>query len=368
MKILNFIKKEAVFFISALVALISAFFVPPSKEYINYINFSVLGILFSLMCVVEGLSRQNVLDIAAERLISRTKGLRSLVAALFSLCFFTAMFITNDVALITFVPLSITLLQAVNKGKYIIPTVAMQTCAANMGSMLTPMGNPQNLFIYEHYNMSMSEFLLTTLPYVAFSYILLIILLFVFIKNDALNVSLDKPALKSKKLLALYCILGILSILSVLKILDHRITAAFTFISLLISDRKTLCTIDWFLLLTFVMFFIFVGNISGIAAVREHISKTVNGREYAAAAIISQFISNVPCAAMLSGFTDNYKALLVGCDIGGSGTLVASLANLIAFRLYMQHCKSPSAKKFILGFSILSIVFLTMLTLLYIII
>ena len=366
MKVINFIKKEAVFFISALIALISAFFVPPSKEYIGYINFSVLGILFALMCVVQGLARQNVLDIAAQKLISKTNGLRALVIALFSLCFFSSMFITNDVALITFIPLSITLLQAVEKEKYIIPAAALQTTAANMGSMLTPIGNPQNLFIYEHYRMSMSEFLLTCLPYTAASYILLLIMVFVFIKNEPFNVNLERSKPKSKALLTLYMILAVLSILSVLKIVDYRITAALTLVLLLVFDRKTIFTIDWFLLFTFVMFFIFVGNIARIDAVSAFISSAVKGREYAAAAIISQFISNVPCATMLSGFTDNYKALLIGCDIAGSGTLVASLANLITFRLYMLHCKKPNAVKYILVFSVISVALLTALTLLYI--
>ena len=365
MKIIEFIKKEAVFFISAAAALISVFFVPPTKEYIGYINFSVLGMLFALMCVVQGLSGQNVLNKAAQFLISRSKSLRALVIALFTLCFFTSMLITNDVALITFVPLAITLLQSAGREKYIIHTVILQTAAANMGSMLTPMGNPQNLFIYEHYHLTMAEFLTITLPYTIASYILLIIIAYILIKNEDMRVNAEKCAVKNRYMLGLYAVLGILCILSVLKVLDYRITVLIVLFSLLISDRKTLCRIDWFLLLTFVMFFVFVGNIARIDAVKNFISNAVNGRECIAAVIISQVISNVPCAAMLSGFTDNYAALLAGCDIGGSGTLVASLANLISFRLYVMHCKTPDAKKYIAHFTLLSIVFLAVLMGLY---
>ncbi len=367
-KIKNFIKKEAVFSIAALAAAISAIFVPPSKNYIGYINFSVLGLLFALMCVVKGLSRLNVLNKTAELLIRKTGSLRSLSIVLWVLCFMSAMLITNDVALITFVPLAAALLQTVHKEKYIIPTIVLQTVAANLGSMLTPMGNPQNLYIYEHYGLSIGEFFALTLPCTALGFVLLLIASFLMIKNDTLNVSVEKTSIKGGKMLVLYCILGVLCLLSVLKKVDYRITVLAVFISLVITDRPTLLGIDWFLLLTFVMFFIFVGNLAATESIKNFISGIISGRECVFAILISQVISNVPCAAMLSGFTDNYRALLLGCDVGGLGTLVASLASLISYRLYTAEYKSADKKAYLLCFTAVNIIFLIPLTILALVI
>lgn len=367
-KILNFIKKEIVFLTAAVVALISAIFVPPSKAYIGYINFSVLGLLFALMGVVAGFSRLGVLKRAAEIMIehSAARGQRVLVFVLWTLCFFGAMLITNDVALITFVPLSITLFTMLGCEEYIITTVVLQTAAANLGSMMTPMGNPQNLFLYDTFALSLADFFKITLPYGALSFLLLFAANMLLIKNKPLSIENgEKTQIGDKKKLVMYAALGVLCLLSVGKLLDYRITVAATAVCMLIFDRHTLKNIDWFLLLTFLMFFVFVGNIASVDSIKTQISQIIEGREVLSAVLLSQVISNMPCATMLSSFTDNGAALVVGTNIGGLGTLVASLASLISFKLYCAMTPKADKKAYIFKFSALSVIFLLILLLFY---
>lgn len=361
-KIVSFIKKEAVFCVAALAALISALFVPPSAKYIGYINFNVLYLLFALMAVIAGLARLNVFLRLAEVLLPMSRGkCRRLVLVLWGLCFFSSMLVTNDVALITFVPLAITMLTMARCEEYIIYTAVLQTIAANLGSMLTPMGNPQNLFLYDTYGLTPAEFLFITLPYGILSFVLLSAATFILIKNKKAEIQIGCTALGSKKMIICYAVLTILCILSVFKITEPLLSAAVTAVFLLAADRRVIKNIDWFLLLTFVMFFIFVGNLAEISAVKGFISGILKGRECISAVVLSQIISNVPCAAMLSGFTDNYRALIAGVNIGGLGTLVASLASLISYRLYCSGYKKAQPKKYILNFSLISVVFLIIL-------
>lgn len=365
-KLKQFFKKETVFCIASLAALISAFFTPPSLNYITYIDFRVLLMLFSLMAVTEGLSRLCVFKRCAEIMVPKADNLRLLVFVLWGLCFFSAMFITNDVALLTFVPLAITVLTMTDSREYLINTIVLQTAAANLGSMLTPLGNPQNLYLYSFYNVPAAEFFKITLPCTALSFALLFISTLVMIKNKKTKISITKKtALGSQKLLALYCVLGILCLLSVAKIVDCKITAAAVLISLLIADSEVLYAIDRFLLLTFLMFFIFVGNIAAIDSVKTALSQIINGKELIFSVLLSQIISNMPCAAMLSSFTNNYRALIIGVNIGGLGTLVASLASLISYRIYCAEVKDARRGKYILHFSIVSIIFLLILLFIY---
>ena len=361
-KLLVFIKKEAVFCTAALAALISAVFVPPSAKYIGYINFNVLYMLFALMAVIAGLSRLNVFLRLAEVLLPLSKGkCRRLVFVLWALCFFSAMLVTNDVALITFVPLAITMLTMAKCEEYMIYTIVLQTVAANLGSMMTPMGNPQNLFLYDTFGVSPAEFALITLPYGILSFILLSLATLVLIKDKAASIEIISTDLGSKKLIYCYAVLGILCLLTVFKYIDHRITAGAALVFLAAADRRTLKNIDWFLLLTFVMFFVFVGNLGEITAVKDFISRMIKGRECVSAVILSQVISNVPCAAMLSGFTDNYRALITGTNIGGLGTLVASLASLISYRLYGSVYRDARPKEYLTAFTVINLIFLAVL-------
>lgn len=330
----DFLKKETVLCTAALAALITVFCVPPDIEYMGYINFRVLGLLFSLMTVVSGLRRIRVLDRTAVRLADNCGNMRSLVGVLTGLCFFSSMVITNDVALITFVPLAISVLNLCGGRKYIIYTVILQTVAANMGSMLTPMGNPQNLYLADFYKMSMTEFFSATVPVCILSGVILAFML-LFVKKDKTEISLerDNEPVK-KKLCGLYSALGLLAVFSVFNLVPYYITVIVTLAAVLIFDRKTLKGVDYFLLLTFVMFFIFVGNAARIEAVKDFFAVLTDGRELLVGAAASQIISNVPAAVMLSSFTENGKALMLGVDIGGLGTPVASLASLISYRIY----------------------------------
>lgn len=370
-RLIRFAKKEAVFLISSAAALISAFFVPPSREYIGYINFGVLCLLFALMSVVAGFSRLNVFTRTAEELIriGARGGLRAISAVLWGLCFFCSMFITNDVALITFVPLAITLLVMIDEKKSIIPVVVLQTVAANLGSMLTPIGNPQNLYLFDTFDMTPGVFFAAVLPYGALSFLLLSAANLILVKKRSITPEIkEKTELGSSRLLVLYAILSALSLLTVAKVVDHRITAASVALSLIIFDRGTFKSVDWFLLLTFVMFFIFVGNIASIDSVKAAVSGMIRGREVLSAILLSQVISNVPCAAMLSGFADNGTALLIGTDLGGLGTLIASLASLISFRLYCANVQNADKKNYLICFTFINVIFLLILYAFYVIV
>lgn len=336
-KIISFIKNEAVLCISALLAGLSMLFVPPDITYAGYVNYRVLGLLFALMAVVAGLRGIKVLDIIAVRLAAECKSMRTLVLVLTSLCFFSSMLITNDVSLLTFVPLAISVLTIAGGKRYIIYTVILQTVAANMGSMLTPMGNPQNLYLADFYKMSMAEFFGTTAPICAVSGIMIFVMV-MLVKSDKIRVAVDENCDSvNKRLLCLYIALGIMSVSSVFNIVDYRVLVIVSLILVLIFDRALLKRIDWLLLLTFVMFFVFVGNAARLDTVREFAGSLTQGREIIAGVVLSQFISNVPAAAMLSSFTDNGTALMAGVDIGGLGTPVASLASLISYRLYSAY-------------------------------
>lgn len=330
----TFMKKEAVLCISAVLALLSAFWVRPDGEYIGYINFRVLGLLFSLMAVVAGLKSLNVFDIIARKLTVKCRNMRSMVFLLTGLCFFSSMFITNDVALITFVPLAISVLVMAGGERYIIYTVILQTIAANMGSMLTPMGNPQNLYLADFYAMSMGEFFGTTVPVCLISGLLLVLMLLPVRREEISTDENMQGHQVDKRLLCLYVALGVLAILSVFGVVHYLILTAVTLLAVLIFDRKVLGKIDWFLLLTFVMFFIFVGNAARIEEIKTFLEGVTRGRELLVGVAASQIISNVPAAVMLSNFTENGRELLLGVDIGGLGTPIASLASLISYRLY----------------------------------
>lgn len=354
--VMNFIKKEAVLCISGSLAFLSAFWVKPDGEYIGYINFRVLGLLFSLMAVVAGLKSLGVFDLIARKLTVKCHNMRSMVLLLTGLCFFSSMFITNDVALITFVPLAISVLVMAGGEKHIIYTVILQTIAANMGSMLTPMGNPQNLYLADFYQMTMAEFFGTTAPVCLISGLLLGVMVLLVKEAKILpqgNISSQEKVSPEeggqeyridKKLLCMYGVLGVLAVLSVFQVVHYLILTVLTLFLVLLFDRGILGKIDWLLLLTFVMFFIFVGNAARIEEIKTFLEKITAGRELLVGVAASQIISNVPAAVMLSNFTENGRELLLGVDIGGLGTPIASLASLISYRLYAGSAGSRKGK------------------------
>ena len=342
--IVPLVKKEAILFISAALACLSMIFIPPDAQYLSYINYSVLGILFCLMIVVAGLKKLGVFDFLSQKLLVRTKSVRLLSVLFVSCVFVCSMFVTNDVALLTFVPITIEIF-ALSERKKLIFIIVMETLAANLGSMLTPIGNPQNLYIYYFYRLNIMSFFEWVLPVGVVSYFI-VIGLTIIIQNGGVNItSGQKIKLGNvKKLLLYYAFLFILCIITVLHILDYRICTIIVLAATLITDRNLLKKVDYGLLLTFVCFFIFTGNLERIDAVKNAVSAAIKDRVFIMSVLSSQVISNVPAAVMLSFFTTDAHSLLLGVNIGGLGTPVASLASLISFKLYSSSENSEPGK------------------------
>ncbi len=357
-KIKNFIKNEIVLIISFVLATVSAFIVTPSAEYIGYIDFRTLALLLCLMAVMAGMGGLGVFNLLASKLLRFASTTRSLTLWLCLLCFFSSMIITNDVALITFVPFSIVALKLSDCQKLLIPLTVLETVAANLGSMLTPVGNPQNLYLFSAFNMTVGDFFLTVLPYALLSLLLLIISAF-FIKKENISVTSNEKQNKiNGRFCGIYAVLFALSILTVFRVIPYGVTLAVSVAAILIFDRKALMKVDCSLLLTFVFLFIFIGNLKNIAPVSDFLSKTVSGNEVAVGIAASQIFSNVPAAILLSGFTDNIKNLLIGVNLGGLGTLIASMASLISFKLIAK--ENISSGRYILVFTAVNIIFLVL--------
>lgn len=357
-KIKNILKNEAVLIISFILAAASAFIVRPSAEYIGYIDFRTLALLFCLMAVMAGFNKLGIFKLLASKLLSFASDSRSLCLILSLLCFFSSMIITNDVALITFVPFSIIILTLSGKTQLLIPLVTLETVAANLGSMLTPIGNPQNLYLFSSFEMKTADFFKVLLPYAMLSLILTVISAFL-IKKEKLEFSPDTKTEKPNlTLCVIYCVLFIASLLTVFRVISFEITLAASVIAILIFDRKTLLKVDYSLLLTFTFLFIFIGNLKNIAPVSEFLHSIVNGNEVLVGIASSQIFSNVPAAILLSGFTENVADLLVGVNLGGLGTLIASMASLISFKYVIK--EKTSAGRYMLVFSAVNIVYLAL--------
>lgn len=353
-------KSDKVLVISALLALLSMFLIPPSLEYFSYIDFRVLSLLFCLMLIISSLVRLNIFEILGRTLMTGIHSLRGLFLISTLLCFFLSMFLTNDVALITFIPFSIMLVTMCKMEKYMIPLLVLNTLAANLGSMLTPIGNPQNLFLYTHYSISILEFFSIMLPYAIFALVLLLISI-LLIKNQPLTIEKKPPLppLKKKKVVIIF-ILFSLCIFTVLNLLDYRLVFIVVLLTEFILDRELILKIDYHLLLTFVFFFIFIGNMKQLPFVSSTLSHFVQGNELMISIFSSQFISNVPAAILLSQFTKNYSDILIGCNLGGLGTLIASMASLISYKFYTFTTK-PNSGKYLTIFTIFNIIYLILL-------
>ena len=361
-KVSVFFRQETVLCVAGLCAVVTAFFVPPSLHYLEYLDFRVLSLLFCLMAVVSGLGQAGLFERLSRRLTAGLKGSRVLVLALVMLCFFSSMIITNDVALLTFVPFAVLTLTGVGQQKQILVTVVLQTIAANLGSMLTPVGNPQNLYLYSYYEMSMGEFFSVTLPVTLLSLVLLAggcLLL----PNEPVTLPPSEEVRLDQKRLWRFGALLICCLLTVFRILPWPVMLVVVAAVMLLFDRPLFGRVDYSLLLTFVFFFIFVGNMGEIPAVRELISPLVQGRELWAGLLASQVISNVPAAVLLSTFTEGGRGLLLGVNIGGLGTLIASLASLISYRIY-GHTVGARPGRYLAVFTLMNLAALVPLCLL----
>ena len=358
-KAVVFLKKEPVLCAAAVLAVVSCFFVPPDKAYIDYLNLPVLSLLFCLMAVVAGLRRAGLFDVLSVFLTSRVRSKRGMAAVLTAACFFSAALITNDVALITFVPFTIGLLSSHDAG-YLIFVIVLETVAANLGSLLTPIGNPQNLFLYTYYHVPIGEFFRTTLPLGAACAVLLAVLLLAVKKENLTAREQAKKPQLSKKDVLIGAVLFVLCILTVLEVVPHVVSFAVVAAAYLMFDRSVFGKVDYLLLLTFVFFFVFVGNCARIGAVRSVVGSMLEGRVIAVSALVSQVISNVPAATLLASFTSDARGLIIGTNIGGLGTLIASMASLISYR---QYTAMPGAHggRYMLVFSVINFALLAFL-------
>ncbi len=339
-KLRSFFQSQIVLIISLLSAIITSFFAIPKW---SYIDFKVLILLFNLMAIVAALNKFKVLDKAAITLLKKCTTERKVNLALVFITFVASMFVTNDVALITFVPLAIIVGKKANIR--VLKTVVLQTLAANLGSSLTPMGNPQNLFIYSYYNMSPIDFLKITSAIVLLGIAFLLALILIE-RDKKIDFEVNDILLKDKVKILIVILLFLIIILSVFNILDYRITLVLTILTVLGIDSKLFAKVDYSLLLTFVGFFIFVGNISAIPIVRHFMESMLSSSAdtYFKSILVSQVISNVPATVLISGFTNYSKELLLAVNIGGMGTLVASLASLISYKLYIKEYNEQGGK------------------------
>ena len=363
-KVCKFIKKEAVLTISFVLAVVSSCFIRPDAEYIGYKDFRTLSILLMLMLTMAGLQKLGVFKQAGEYLVCKAKDTREMIAILVALSFFSAMVITNDVALITFVPFTIISLEIAGRTDMLIITVVLETIAANLGSMLLPIGNPQNLYLYSKAGMSLNEFLGCMLPYSVFAFALLAAVIYFKADRSGIEKSGKNSYMrtgKEKRLIALYALTFVFAILVVVRVVPYEIALALVLALVLIFDAKTLSKPDYSLLFTFVFLFVFIGNMKRIPAFSNALLSAVNGNEVVLSVALSQVISNVPAAILLSGFTGSYDKLIVGTNFGGLGTLIASMASLISFKLYCN-TKDANKNKYILVFTGYNLLFLAALS------
>lgn len=387
-KLIEFWKKETVLCVALMLAVVSSFAVLPDMQYLTYIDFRTLAILFCLMSVMAGLQKLGIFRWIAEGLLKRVKNISQLVLILIMLCFFFSMLITNDVALITFVPFTFTVLKLLSgeqKKKLMIPVVVMQTIAANLGSMLTPIGNPQNLYLYGKAELALGEFLLLMLPYTLLALGMLLVWCFGFKlmakrklmtkerekeqKSDhqaALQITFtEQTILRGRgKALAVYLGLFIMCLLVVAHVVPYPAALVVVFCVVFIMDKKVLLQVDYALLLTFVGFFVFIGNMGRIPAFSFLLQSVIEGNEVVTAVVASQVISNVPAALLLSGFTADYRGLIVGTNLGGLGTLIASMASLISYKFVAREAGNRKGEYF-LYFTAANICFLAALVILY---
>ncbi|MBR5317100.1 MAG: anion permease [Lachnospiraceae bacterium] len=366
-RLLAWCKTEIVLSIAVLLAVASAFVIHPDKEYINYIDFRTLAILFCLMAVMAGLQKIGLFRYVAEKLLGKVSHIRGLTFILIMLCFFSSMLITNDVALITFVPFTFIVLNMImgeESEKFIVPVVAMQTIAANLGSMLTPIGNPQNLYLYGKTTMNFASFMFFMLPYTVIAFTLLAVWCLLFRyqgeKKIELKIEQNTGVAQYKKQLIVYSVLFALCILTVAHVISYMVTLGIVLFVVFILDKRVLKEVDYALLLTFVGFFIFIGNMGRVPAFNAFIQNIIDGNEVLTSVVSSQFMSNVPAALLLSGFTEQYELLIVGTNLGGLGTLIASMASLISFK-YIGKEYGHLKGRYMLYFTITNLLFLIIL-------
>ena len=333
---LIFIRKNRMMVIALTAALITSFFVPPGKTYLGYFDFKTLTCLFCVLAVVCALRNIHFFYLMAQKIVKLFKPTRLCILALVYITFIGSMLIANDMALLTFLPLGYFVLTRTGNERHMAFTFIMQNIAANLGGMLTPFGNPQNLYLYTAFHIPTGEFFKIMAPPFLVAILLITVCCIVFIPSEPVSIS-EESVPFSKARAGAYLVLFTLAIVIVFRVIPYWIGLIVIPLALLFMDRKALQMVDYPLLFTFVFFFIFSGNMSRISVVQDFFSMLMQKSTLLFSTLSCQCISNVPSAILLSRFTDNYRDLLLGVNIGGVGTLIASLASLITFRQYVAY-------------------------------
>lgn len=359
-RVKSFVRKNIVLVIATVCALLTSFIIKPDKEYLSYFDVKTLMCLFCVLAVVCALKNINFFLILAHKIVRLFKNTRAGIIALVYITFIGSMLIANDMALLTFLPLGYLVLSTTGKEKYMAFTFIMQNIAANLGGMLTPFGNPQNLYLYTKFEIANLEFVQIMIIPFLIAIFMITTLCFIVVKPEPFEIESEKISIDKKKGV-LYVVLFALAIAIVFRGINYWWGLIIPAV-LLIVDRKALKMVDYPLLLTFVAFFVFSGNMSRIDAVRDLFSMLLEKSTLIFSVLSCQVISNVPTAILLSQFTNNYHELLIGVNIGGVGTIIASLASLITLREFQKHYPKR-VKNYFVQFSGINFAFLFILTL-----
>lgn len=367
MKILKLLlKNETVFSISFLLAAGSMLFIHPDLQYLAYPDYRTLTLLFCLMIIVAGLQSLGIFFMLGQLLLKGAGGIRKLSAVMVILCFFSSMIITNDVTLITFVPFTLLVFKMGGRPDRLMKLIVLETIAANLGSMATPIGNPQNLYLYSVSNLTASEFAWAVLPYAGLAFILLMAAVVIDRDEPLLDAVVKEKKEGSGKTVMLralpFVFLLVLCLLVVFRVLPFEPVLVCVILVVFLINRRLFLSVDYFLLFTFLFFFIFIGNMKRIPEISDLLISAVQGREMLTGILTSQIISNVPAAILLSGFSSDFTALLTGVNLGGLGTLIASLASLISFKFFAHEYPDKKAV-YLKMFTVWNIIFLVILVL-----
>lgn len=353
------IRGHEVLFASFVIMMASMLLVPPSVECLGYIDIRTLCILIGMMAVVAGMTDTGAFEGLASLLVRRSVGIRRTCTILIALPFFLSMFITNDVSLLTFVPFAIIVLENADERRLMIPVIVLQTVAANLGSTLTPFGNPQNIFISSYYGPSAAGFLGTMMPFVAIGAAALIILTLGLRDGNKENRIEVRDAI-DRRYLAFMIALFAICVAAVLRAIPYQCAIAVVIVAIAATRPRILAKVDWGLVLTFVFLFVFTGNISGMSCIQDALAGMMAADPVLSSVLISQFVSNVPAAVLLSGFTDDWQGLLAGVSIGGFGTPIASMASVISLEIYSR-TEGSDRKRFLIVFTAVNALMLLVL-------
>lgn len=364
-RIFIYIFRDKVLLISSFIAVITMCFIPPQISYLSYMNWRVLIIMFSIMIAVAGFYETHFFDFVATKMVIHLKNIKWIALSLVWVTFFLAMLLTNDAVLLTLIPFTLFITKHTGQEKSAIYIIIFQTIAANMGSALTPMGDPQNIYLYQYYQLDFNAFLDVTKVITILGFLLVTLSVSLFIKSAHVTLNLAAPSVRFNKIgifiiILMNVLFGILRFYSILYVMGVTL-----FLSLLFS-RHLIKKVDYRLLFTFVFFFIITGNIAEMPFIAPLLRSITQSPQHVffSGILLSQMISNVPAAILLSQFThfDFWKELLMGVNVGALGTLIASLASLISFK-YIINERPMDVKSYLIKYTFFSIIFMTLITL-----